>query len=82
MKRSLLMGIEELEHVWKLKPQLPKERFRKDGRGKWIVDFERGARRRLLQPIDGLSEYGSSSPAGIESCVRPLCQKDFPGRSK
>ena len=32
MKRSLLKGIEELEHVWELKPRLPEERFRKDGR--------------------------------------------------
>ena len=45
MKRSLLKGIEELEHVWELKPRLPEERFCKNGMGKWIVIFERRAKR-------------------------------------
>jgi hypothetical protein len=33
MKRTLLKGIQELEHLWDLKPRQPEDRFRKDGIG-------------------------------------------------
>ena len=43
-KRQLLVGIDELEREWELKPAAPAERFRRETRGKWTVVFERKRR--------------------------------------
>ena len=43
-KRQLLVGIDELEREWELKPAEPAERFRRETRGKWTVVFERKRR--------------------------------------
>ena len=48
MKRTLLKGIQELEHLWDLKPRQPEDRFRKDGTGKWMVVFERRSKQRRI----------------------------------
>jgi hypothetical protein len=73
MKRSLLKGIEELEHVWELKPRLPEERFRKDGRGKWIVIFERRAKRSrtIIAPSVTSVITTESLPALIQPAINP-----------
>ena len=70
MKRTLLKGIEELERVWELKPRLPEERFRKDSMGKWLVIFERRAKRSresispsAVSAITSLSTPPLSQPA-------------------
>lgn len=54
VKRTLMKGIQELEHLWDLKPQQPEDRFRKDGIGKWMVVFERRAKQRRV-PIETIS---------------------------
>ena len=54
VKRTLLKGIEELEHVWDLKPRQPERRFRKEGTGRWIAVFERRAKQRRV-PIETIA---------------------------
>ena len=73
MKRSLLKGIEELEHVWELKPRLPEQRFRKDGCNKWIVIFERRAKRsRTMIPPSVTSVITAESlPPLIQPAINP-----------
>jgi hypothetical protein len=73
MKRSLLKGIEELEHVWELKPRLPEERFRKDGRKKWIVIFERRAKRSrtIIAPSVTSAITSESLPPLVQPAINP-----------
>ncbi len=73
MKRSLLKGIEELEHVWELKPRLPEERFRKDGRGKWLVIFERRTKRgrTIIAPSVTSAITAESSAPLVHPAINP-----------
>ena len=73
MKRTLLKGIEELEHVWEVKPRLPEERFRKDGQGKWIVIFERRTTRSrpVIAPSVTSAITTESSVPFVQSAINP-----------
>jgi hypothetical protein len=46
VKRALLKGIRELEHLWELRPMDPAERFQKVARGKWEAVFVKRKRRK------------------------------------
>ena len=48
MKRGLLKGLEELEQRWDLRELSPEQRFIKQGRGNWVIRFER---KRKAKPI-------------------------------
>ena len=73
MKRTLLKGIEELERVWELKPRLPEERFRKDGMGKWLVVFERRAKRKctIISPSATSMITSVSTPSVLQPAINP-----------
>ncbi len=73
MKRTLLKGIEELERVWDLKPRLPEERFRKDGMGKWLVVFERRAKRNgpIIAPSVTSAISAESSAPLVHPAINP-----------
>ncbi len=45
IKRRLKKGIEELEHVWDLTRIAESQRFEKQGKGSWVVRFERKPKR-------------------------------------
>lgn len=45
VKRALMKGIRELEHLWELRPLAPEERFQKVSRGKWEAVFTKRKRR-------------------------------------
>ena len=68
VKRTLLKGIEELEHVWDLKPRQPEERFRKASTGRWIAVFERRAKQRRV-PIETIA---SAVPISNPSVSIPI----------
>jgi hypothetical protein len=46
VKRALMKGIRELEHVWELRSLPPEERFQKVSRGKWEAVFVKRKRRK------------------------------------
>ena len=73
MTESILKGIEELEHLWELKPRLPEERFRKDGRGKWLVIFERRANRSrtMIAPSVTSAITAESSVPPVHPAINP-----------
>ena len=73
MKRTLLKGIEELERVWDLKSRLPEERFRKDGMGKWLVVFERRAKRirENFAPSAESAITSVSTPSPSQPAINP-----------
>jgi hypothetical protein len=70
IKRTLLKGIQELEHLWDLKPRLPEDRFRKDTPGRWIAVFERRSRQRRIvveRTVPTASFPDDVSPAPVRS---------------
>ncbi len=48
LKRGLLKGLKELEQRWDLRVLSPEQRFIKQGRGNWVIRFER---KRKAKPI-------------------------------
>jgi hypothetical protein len=52
VKRALMKGIRELEHLWELRPAPAEERFQKVSRGKWEAVFVKRRRRKAQAALE------------------------------
>lgn len=74
MKRALQKGIEELEAEWDLKPMAIGQRFEKQGKGSYLVRFDRKPKRRFAdQPA--ISQNLVQSPIDSGSLETTLTKR-------